>query len=209
MNYCTECGKREVEKHRGKYRPTGLCSACRRRNAAMARLDDLIIRPCAAGCGVRVHNIPYLNIPQARQGRGPGAQWCYACYQTLPAEQKVLLGTCLDCKKPMVHSRYFKEGFVNHAAKGLCRTCYNKPFQAAWNEKRRIADSKRPKRSVRIGNINAAKLTPEEVAIIKRRLLDGGRQVDIAREYKMGRTTIHDIAHGLNWAHVNPATRGN
>jgi hypothetical protein len=50
----------------------------------------------------------------------------------------------------------------------------------------------------------AAKLTDSEVAWIKRRLIEGARQADIARERGVSKGTIGFIARGVTWAHIEP-----
>lgn len=50
----------------------------------------------------------------------------------------------------------------------------------------------------------AAKLTSEQVALIKSRLLAGERQAGIAREYGLSRSTICGIANGRSWRGIDP-----
>lgn len=49
-----------------------------------------------------------------------------------------------------------------------------------------------------------AKLTELEVAVIKRRILNGEMHRDIAAEYGVSRTTVTHIASGTTWRRVDP-----
>lgn len=51
----------------------------------------------------------------------------------------------------------------------------------------------------------AAKLTEEKVALIKRRIINGERAVDLAKEYWVGPSTIAELKAGRSWGHVNAA----
>jgi len=51
---------------------------------------------------------------------------------------------------------------------------------------------------------HASKLTEADVAEIKRRLLQGERQVDVARHYNVSRSMISRIWTGERWAWVSP-----
>ncbi len=53
----------------------------------------------------------------------------------------------------------------------------------------------------------AAKLTEVSVANIKRRLLDGERAVDLAKEYGVNKNTIGELKAGRSWGHVDAADR--
>lgn len=56
---------------------------------------------------------------------------------------------------------------------------------------------------------NQAKLTEDEVVSIKRRLREGEQsQQEIADAFGVARTTISDIKHGRNWAHVSLIDEG-
>jgi DNA-binding NarL/FixJ family response regulator len=46
----------------------------------------------------------------------------------------------------------------------------------------------------------SARLTEEEVGVIRQRLATGERQAAIAADYRVSRSTIHLIAHGRKWA---------
>lgn len=50
------------------------------------------------------------------------------------------------------------------------------------------------------------KLTANDVAIIKRRLLDGDHSSVITSEYAISRQTLSTIRNGKTWAEVDPAT---
>ena len=51
----------------------------------------------------------------------------------------------------------------------------------------------------------SAKLTEKKVAEIKKRLIDGERSVDLAREFGVVKGTIGEIKAGRSWGHVNAA----
>lgn len=56
-------------------------------------------------------------------------------------------------------------------------------------------------------NQRSTKLTAEQVAVIKRELLTGGRtHGEIAAEYGVGAPHISYIKHGKSWADIEPAT---
>jgi hypothetical protein len=47
-----------------------------------------------------------------------------------------------------------------------------------------------------------AKLTESDVRSIKRALASGVRQIDLARDYRVGFSTIAEIKSGRNWGHI-------
>lgn len=47
-----------------------------------------------------------------------------------------------------------------------------------------------------------SKLTEDDVKNIKTRLFNGEKQIRIAKEFHVDRTTIRDIKNGTNWKHV-------
>lgn len=201
---CTEKGcDRPVE------RPTtGLCLYHRRKKRALERLDELEIRPCAGGCGQRVHNIDRLVVPGVVQGRGPNSAWCYGCVKQAPPGKgkETRFGHCNDCKRPMVYSRFSHKGYVRHGAHGKCNTCYNRPFQDKYNSRRRQDTLDRQVSGY--SKYNAGHLlNTVDVADIRARLNAGERQVDLSREYRVSRTAIYDIAHRNTWVNVEPAHR--
>jgi hypothetical protein len=51
-------------------------------------------------------------------------------------------------------------------------------------------------------------LTPETVAIIKRRLISGELQHEIAADYRINQGRISEINTGQRFAHVPPAQGG-
>lgn len=51
-----------------------------------------------------------------------------------------------------------------------------------------------------------SKLTEEEVAVIKRRLLDGDPMPAIAADFRVTHGAVWFIARGVNWRHVEPAS---
>jgi len=53
-----------------------------------------------------------------------------------------------------------------------------------------------------------SELTPEEVAIIKRRLISGELQHEIAADYRINQGRISEINTGQRFAHVPPAQGG-
>jgi hypothetical protein len=48
-------------------------------------------------------------------------------------------------------------------------------------------------------------LDEERVAVIRRKLLNGARHAELAKEYGVGRTMIGNIARGIAWKEVEPA----
>jgi hypothetical protein len=59
------------------------------------------------------------------------------------------------------------------------------------------------KREAKGNQLPQAKLTPEKVADIRRRIAGGERQVDIARDMQVSKVTICDINKGRYWRHVD------
>lgn len=53
--------------------------------------------------------------------------------------------------------------------------------------------------------VSSTKFTPEDVAQIKRRLLNGEKQQDIADSYNVRKQAISKIATGASWSWVEPA----
>lgn len=51
----------------------------------------------------------------------------------------------------------------------------------------------------------AAKLTEAKVAVIKRRLLNGERAIDLSKEYGVCKGTIGELKAGRSWGHVHAA----
>ena len=49
----------------------------------------------------------------------------------------------------------------------------------------------------------SSKLTEKKVSLIKRRLIEGARSVDLAREYGVVKGTIGEIKAGRSWGHVS------
>jgi len=61
----------------------------------------------------------------------------------------------------------------------------------------------KPARYPQPGEMNPrAKLTEEEVRGIKRRLADGGRTTELAREFQVVPSVISNIKYGRRWKHV-------
>lgn len=52
-------------------------------------------------------------------------------------------------------------------------------------------------------NISNALLTEAKVAVIRQRLLDGERQISLAKAFGVARSTIHAISKHIIWRHVN------
>lgn len=52
-------------------------------------------------------------------------------------------------------------------------------------------------------NGHNTKLSVEDVKQIKKLLMKGVKQVDLARRYNVSNTLIHNIAHGIRWASVS------
>lgn len=84
--------------------------------------------------------------------------------------------------------------FVDHVAARGCisRACCNPAHLEAVT----------PKVNVRRGR--SSKLNADLVAIVKQRLVAGDKQVEIARDFGVGSTTIGNIAHGRTWTDVTP-----
>ncbi len=73
----------------------------------------------------------------------------------------------------------------------------------ATNGERNGAYTK-PARRPRGSRNGLAKLTEEQVAVIKRRLINGDTAAVIARDFGVVNGTIWFIAKGRNWAHIQP-----
>lgn len=73
------------------------------------------------------------------------------------------------------------------------------------NDQDKINKGRHPKGS----NTYNAKLNEEQVSIIKRRYLDGEKQVPLAKEFGVPRSTIDNLVRGKTWKHIQPASRQN
>jgi hypothetical protein len=174
------------------YHFSGLCRSC----YAQSQIDRLEVRPCEGGCGKRLHNIPYLVLEGIPMGRGPGYRWCYTCMKNgLLEPRKMKTGHCADCEKPMVFSKKHVEGYVRHAALGLCTKCHRISRRVSVN-------GLYPNKGKHLRKLNEKQVAEIMYLINVKKMTNR----ELGRQFMVDEDTIGKIRRGKSWKHVKPAS---
>ena len=72
-----------------------------------------------------------------------------------------------------------------------CKTCIRDRNRGYEQARRRAA-----------GSVPRAKITPEDVRVIRRKFAEGVTQRSLCEAYGLTQGTMHHIVHGLTWKHV-------
>lgn len=152
-----------------------------------------------------------IGIPNTRWGTGESRhKKGYVFKQDVKNGRKVVRVSIKGKRKQFLVNRLVCEAFngpppspTHHAAHKNGKELDNRADNLYWaTPQENISDRERHGKTMRGDSHYARKLSSKDIPDVRRKILDGMPQTEIAKQYGVSNYAIHDIKRGKSWKHI-------